>query len=219
MWFVSIAMLVVLLPFWLAWLMGSVRAMSDACTDSPAGFVVPLGLLTLPWLFWLFWLWRTPESRKPRTSSIVLTWGVWVFFLFVIGAAIPGFVRAAPAARQASAVGSLRTMNTAEFTYAETYHAGFSRTLDALAGPPPGSHSSSSAAGLIDNVLATGRKNDYTFTYRPGSPDAKGIIQSYTVTARPGCKGAWNLFTDQSGILRKTSEDRAATANDRGLDE
>ena len=42
-----------------------------------------------------------------------------------------------------------------------------------------------------------------------------GHLKSYTLTARAGNFGYMNFYTDQSGVLRGTSEDRAATVQDR----
>ncbi len=123
-------------------------------------------------------------------------------------------------ANQASAVGSVRTINTAEITYASSYTEGFSPSLAALGEGPPGASPSRSAAGLIDPVLASGTKSGYTFTYTPGPRDSNGRINSYTVVARPikyGKTGLRSFFTDESGVIRQTAEDRPATAKDPPL--
>jgi hypothetical protein len=79
---------------------------------------------------------------------------------------------------------------------------------------------SASAANLLDSAVAAGRKHDYTYNYSPGLRDASGRIMTYTVLARPVEFGVWegtgtqNYFTDQSGIIRWTSEDRPATPRD-----
>jgi hypothetical protein len=116
---------------------------------------------------------------------------------------------------EAAAVGSLRTINTAEVVYASTYGLGYSKTLSQL-GPPPGTPNAD-AAKLLDRELASGTKNGYMFTYRAGPSDAQGKIKKYTVVARPtayGRTGHYSFFTDQSGVIRGTSRDREATAND-----
>jgi hypothetical protein len=72
------------------------------------------------------------------------------------------------------------------------------------------------AAGLIDDVLVGGRKSGYRFDYKPG-PVEHGRIQTYTVTARPikyGCPGEGSYYSDQTGEIRETTEDRPATAKD-----
>ena len=122
---------------------------------------------------------------------------------------------------ESSAVGSLRTINTACATYASTYpERGFPRALEHLGPPQSGKPEDAENAGLIDQVLAGGRKSGYVFDYRPGPPDSKGIVTTYSVTARPqdfGGTGARSFYTDQTGIFLATTENRAATAQDPPL--
>ncbi len=120
-----------------------------------------------------------------------------------------------PFSEASSVVGSLRTINTSEVTYASTYGTGFSQSLLELDGPP-GSNTAD-AAGLIDSVLGSGQKSGYVFDYRPGAPGPEGIINSDTVTARSSYGGHPNYFTDESGVIRQTEENRPATVNDSPL--
>jgi hypothetical protein len=125
-----------------------------------------------------------------------------------------------PAANQANAVGSLRTINTACITYATTYNVGYPEALRNLGPPTAGSNPTPTMAGLVDEGLASGTRSGYTFTYRPARADSQGRRNTYTVVARPmiyGQTGRENYFTDQSGVIRFTSEDREATANDSPL--
>jgi hypothetical protein len=116
---------------------------------------------------------------------------------------------------QMKAIESLRNINMSEVTYDATYPNGFSQTLAQLDGAA--SLSTADAAGLIDHDLASGTKNGYVFTYTAGPPEASGKITSYTVTARPTQPGYNSLFTDQTGVIHVTREDRLATAEDPPL--
>ena len=120
---------------------------------------------------------------------------------------------------QDHAIGCLRTINTAEVVYAQTYKAGFSPTLAALSVPASGTQYTASAAGLIDESLGSGKRNGYIFTYTPGKPDAKGHITTYTVGVRPvkWQKGVQSFFTDQTAIIRGTQDNRAPTAKDPAI--
>jgi type IV pilus assembly protein PilA len=122
-------------------------------------------------------------------------------------------------ADQANAVGSLRSINTAEVFYNKQYNKGFSPALVSLGVPPEGTKPSASAAGLLDSSLTNGKKNNYVFTYEAGRPDATGKITAYTVSARPAKwqSGVQSFFTDQTAIIRGTNENRAATASDPAL--
>jgi hypothetical protein len=96
---------------------------------------------------------------------------------------------------------------------------GWSPPLGSLGVPQEGTKPSASAAGLLDNSLTSGKKNNYVFVYKAGKPDASGKISTYTVSASPAKwrEGMWSFFTDESGIIRGTTENRAARASDPPL--
>ena len=100
------------------------------------------------------------KSAGSEGFSLIELLIVVAIILIIAAIAIPDLLKSRQAANQASAVGSLRTINTAEVTYASSYNTGFSRTIDNLA---PGPVSGPSSAGLIDTVLATGVKSAYSF--------------------------------------------------------
>jgi len=114
---------------------------------------------------------------------------------------------------EGSAIGSLRTYNTAIVTYAATYpDTGFPESVTVLGG----AGGSPEHAGLVDNILASPpfEKSGYRFTYRRPSKE------EYTITARPvdsASGSSRSFFTDQSGVIRYTKEDRDATAEDDPL--
>src|SRR5208283_3120886 len=57
---------------------------------------------------------------------------------------------------QSTAVGCIRSINTAEVYFAKEYKNGWSPTLAALGVPPEGVKPSATAAGLLDNSLTGG---------------------------------------------------------------
>ncbi|MGD0921679.1 MAG: hypothetical protein ABSA70_07965 [Terriglobia bacterium] len=119
-----------------------------------------------------------------------------------------------------SPVGSLRAINTAEIAYIRTYNRGFSPNLAVLGPPPPGKQPTETTADLIDEVLASGVKIGYRFSYRPGARGVKGQIWSYTVCAQPIKRSENFLFsysTDETGVIRQTQEDRCPTSQDPAL--
>jgi type IV pilus assembly protein PilA len=120
---------------------------------------------------------------------------------------------------QKSAVGSIRSINTAEVYYGREYKKGWSPTLASLGVSPDGGKPSAAAAGLLDNSLTNGKKRNHVFTYKAGTPDASGNIKTYALSVRPvkWHPGHWNFFTDESGIIRGTQENRAATVDDPPL--
>ncbi|HYX71067.1 MAG TPA: hypothetical protein VE825_18165 [Terriglobales bacterium] len=133
-----------------------------------------------------------------------------------------------PAPRNdATAVGSVSTLNTALVTYRKECGR-FAEKLEQL-GPQPeatttppslGTQFDCEHAALIDATLASGARSGYIFTYAPGKRDPKHRVTAYTVGARPleyGHRGFASFFSDESGRIRKTCEDRAATAEDSAL--
>jgi prepilin-type N-terminal cleavage/methylation domain-containing protein len=153
-----------------------------------------------------------------RGFSLIELLIVVAIILVIAAIAIPNLLRSRIAANQASAVGSLRTINTAEVTYATTYNTGFSATLGDLGPPAAGSTPVATAAGIIDEILSgtaggvgaaatKSAKSGYQFTYSAGTPSA-GWINVYSIVATPvslGTTGTNFYYTDQSGVIRQNS--------------
>jgi len=149
-------------------------------------------------------------QRKNKGFSLIELLIVVAIILIIAAIAIPNLLRSRIAANEASAVGSMRTINTAEVTYS-TACGGFSPTLLAL-GPPL---AACATADLIDSVLAAGTKSGYIFTYTPGAAVA-GVIPTYAVNAdpvTPGTTGQRHFFSDQSGVVRADPAAAATVAS------
>jgi type IV pilus assembly protein PilA len=142
------------------------------------------------------------ERSREKGFSLIELLIVVAIILIIAAIAIPSLMRAKIAANEASAVGSLRTIDTALQSYATTYGGSFPSSLAVLG---PSSTPSSAAADLLDAVLISGTKSGYIFTYTPGTASPTGIISDYTINADPitrGTSGQRSFFTDVTLIIR-----------------
>ena len=129
--------------------------------------------------------------------------GVSIIPILIIAAiAIPNLLRARITANEASAVGSMRTLSNAVMQYASTQRKLPQNILEL--GPQ--------GADLIDPVLASGQKSGYRFSYELTDRDNDGFADGYQVRAEPitpGTTGVRHFYSDESGVIRMSSEGSA----------
>ncbi len=147
-----------------------------------------------------------PAKKKPGLAKVLLRWGIllgvllaamWSFLWFVVTP------RTGNVALQAEtqAVQTLADVRAALASYAATQNGAFPETLEPL-GPP------------VRQAAQLAQSDGYQLAYTPGPREADGEIHSYALEARAGNYGYRSFYTDATGVVRATSENRAANSMD-----
>jgi hypothetical protein len=133
--------------------------------------------------------------------------GLYLLVLLLI-ALVPQPMIGRQPSEEARAIGQLRMLGSGQQAY-ESLHPerGYAATVEEL---------------MAENFISPGAMVStrwYRFTLTAGAQDLSGRISSYQAWAtrlepRHMCR---SYFTDESGIIRVTKEDRPATAADRAL--
>ncbi len=144
--------------------------------------------------------------KKQKGFSLIELLIVVAIILIIAAIAIPNLLRSRMAANEASCVGTLRTINTAEVSGA----AGTCATATGA---------TSTGACLIDDTIAAApnQKSGYTFTAvaAGGTPTV-----TYTTTGLPvavGQSGQRAFCSDQSGVIRANAGGTACANTDPAL--
>ncbi len=156
-------------------------------------------------------------SRESGFSLIELL--IVVAIILIISAiAIPNMMRARMAANEASAVSSIRTITTAETTYASTFPTiGYTCTLSDLGPPPPGNPAISTAAGVIDSALAGGQKSGYIFALQNCLGNPRSSYTSSAVPATPGGTGSRAFCSATPGVIMQDAGGSVANCLTAGV--
>ena len=149
--------------------------------------------------------------RRETGFSLIELLLVVAIILIIAAIAIPSLMKSRMAANEATAVSSLRVINTAAAAYHSTYGNGFPPTLAALG---PGVPATCDLSDLVDANLGTApfQKSGYQFAYNPlavravtpagcAAPGGEGFVAQGNPTS-VGMSGQRSFCVDSSGVIR-----------------
>ncbi len=147
---------------------------------------------------------ETSATRRWQTGFSLIELLLVVAIILIIAAiAIPSLIKSKIAANEASAVNSIRTINTGNVSYSSICPGvGYAASLADLG---PGAGTCVGGANIIDPVLGTAapQKAGYNFLYAPVGN--AGLNSQYTLNANPalvGVSGQRYFYSDETGVIR-----------------
>jgi hypothetical protein len=170
-----------------------------------------LGFLTvlLRVVFWLVHR-KSGKAGKGLATIGVLFGCISILggFVYFPGKLVLGYRQPRPA--EEDAISDVRHIITSQITYSATIGQGsYAPSLKELQNE-----------GLLDDTLGSGTTNWYRFLMTAGPTDEQGTITTFSVVASPveyGVTGWANFYSDESGVIRYTVEDRPAWVEDPPL--
>ncbi len=156
--------------------------------------------------------WRATRARKGFSLIELLI--VVAVILTIAAIAVPNFIRSRMRANEGAAVANLRDITTAEIAYSTTYGIGFSSDLKKLGGNQVLADVNN--AELIDDILASGTRGGYIFTYTVLSTDSNGNVLDYSINVdpvNPGVTGERHFYTDQTAVIHQNQTGSAGPSD------
>lgn len=143
----------------------------------------------------------TTPKKKRNLLKMIVYWGMVIGFLWaIVWVVLPVRFTNPSAQAESRALEAMSNLRAALHSYAAA-EGGYPASLEALGEP-------------ARTAAQWAQSGGYELQYTPAQPDSGGRVRNYILLARPGNYGFQNFFSDESGVVRSTRENRPATAQD-----
>ncbi len=170
-----------------------------------------LGFLTVVlWVVFKLFHRKSGKAGKGLAATGVLFGCISILggFVYFPDTLVLGYRQPRPA--EEDAISDVRHIITSQITYSATIGQGsYAPSLKELQNQ-----------GLLNDTLGSGTTNWYRFLMTAGPTDEQGTVTTFSVVASPveyGVTGWANFYSDESGVIRYTVEDRPAQFKDLPL--
>jgi len=157
--------------------------------------------------------------RKQKGFSLIELLIVIAIILIIAAIAVPNLLRSKMAANEASAVGTVRSINNAEVLYSVTYPDTGYTTLAQLGGAAPCTPAPATAC-IVDPVVSGAPNTKSGFKFKAAGdgsgPPAVGFTANGTAVTF-GTTGSRNFFSNQTFVIYYNTVAGDAAVTDKPL--